>query len=274
MCTGTFKESLRARISGYRGDVANQGDELERAARRRRERVAVEKPTPPSLEVLAAELERRQSKVRRYRVDEALAGSGWGKLRSTVAVCLGLFGPMIAVPVLLWDRMSLVLVLILGAVSSGLGGICATRIHTRVFAAIGRRRVYAIGHGFDADAYLDALGDNRRQAVIVVRSTFGRPWTEERRAFARDAVLEWMPKLAWVEWDGDTLVLRSAEVDGTKFVQGGELQDSARFFDNTAIHTCFDAIMRRVIPRLDKASPISKLEVELVGKVLPLGADP
>jgi hypothetical protein len=251
----------------YVGEVGEADDELERAARRRRERLAAEENAKPSPDEAAARRERRRREVRRDRVDEALAEAGGAaKVGGAIAVTVGMLGP-IAIALFVWD-LEAVVPLIVMSLASMVGAFTALWINGRLFATIRRRRVLAVAYGFDATGYLEALGENRRNAVLVARAKFTRPWPDDKRASARDAVLEWMPTLALVEWQNGALVLHSAELDCTEW-----LEDS-RCFNNKAIHACFDEIARRVIPRLHAVSPITQLEVDLLGEIEAFDAEP
>lgn len=240
-------------------------DELSRAAQRRRDREAARAAAVPSPDAIAAERATRERWVKANRTREALAEAGWqGRVVTYGALMLGLLVPT-AIAVLVFGGESLVVdfgFAIVAMVAMFLANAGAER----ALAAVRLRRLRAIGRGLDVDAYLAALGENRRHATVVVRATFARPWPDDARAKAPDAVLEWMPSLAEVAWHGDTLVLRSAQLDGTIWLAGGEYSSGGRYFDNRALHGCFLAILRSVLPRLEAIAPIDRLAVEIEGQ--------
>ena len=247
-------------------------DGLHEAARRRRDRVAAE----------AASDDRKESKkaiarvgaegrVRKAMVEEALAEAGWrGKVLTTIALCVGMFGPM-ALGIIFFDEDSF---LVLGVTTLGsmAGAFVGMGTGERLMAAIRRRRLYRVGHGFEPGAYLEALSDKRRRGVLAVRVRFESAWPGDARDSARDAVLEWMPSLAHIAWDGDTLVLRSAELDCKEWLSGGD-GPSGHNFNNRLIHGAFQRVVDDVVPRLAKVAPIAQLSAEIEGRVEAWDAD-
>jgi hypothetical protein len=247
-------------------------DGLHAAARRRRDRLAAKAAAAGAKEAKRA-IERggAEKRVRKAMEDEALAEAGRsGKVLTTVALCLGLFGPM-AVGIIYFDEESL-LSLGVTTLASMIGAFAAMSSAERLLSAMRRRRLKRIGRGFEPRAYLEALGQKRRCGVLVVKARFARPWPDDARESARDAVLEWMPSLARIEWEGVTLVLNSAELSGREWLSGGH-GPSSHNFNNRLYHGAFLTIVGDVVPRLEKVAPIAALTAEIAGPVEAWDAD-
>ena len=246
---------------------------LHRAAQKRRDRELADALAASRAAIRKADRARgSEERVKEYRVREALAEAGWrGKLFTGAALCLGLFGPM-AIAILFFDTEAWIplVIAVIGSMVGAFAGMAAGEI---VLAGIRRWRVMRIGRGFDPHAYLAALGENRRNATLVVRVRFARPWREEARASAPDAAREWMPTLTSVAWDGDVLELRRISIECTEWISGGESTSGGRFFNNRKLHGCFIEILDDVVPRLEDVAPIAKLEVSIEGTIEDWNAD-
>jgi len=247
-------------------------DGLHAAARRRRDRQAAQAASDGAAQVKDA-IERvdAEKHVRKAMEREALAEAGWrGKLFTNSALFVGLFGPM-AVGVIFFDADSF-LVLGLTTLSCMVGAFVAASMSETLLSAIRRRRLFRIRRGFVPSEYLEALGEKRRNGTLVVRVTFARAWPDDARESSRDAVLEWMPSLASVDWNGETLVLRSAELKGREWLSGGD-GPSSHNFNNRLFHGAFLSIVGDVVPQLEKVAPIASLSAEIAGSVETWDAD-
>lgn len=248
-------------------------DELARAAKRRRDREAAKVDAEPSPAKLAAARAKRERWVKANRTREALAEAGWqGRAITNGAILVGLLAP-VAVAVFAFDMGSLLVDLGFAVIAMGTT-FGMMELAERGLAAVRLRRLRGIGRGLDVDRYLAALGENRRHATVIVRATFGERWPDDTRAQAHDGVREWLPSLADVAWDGaSTLVMRSARLDGTIWLSGGEHASGGRYFDNRALHGHFLGVVRRVLPRLEAIARIDRLAVEVDGDVEAFDAD-
>jgi hypothetical protein len=262
------REGHRLRYDDRVGDT----DGLHAAARRRRDRQAAKAAADGAKEAKRA-IERvgAEKDVRKGQEREALAEAGKsGKAFTTIALCVGLFGPM-ALGIIFFDEDSF-LTLGLTTIASMVGAFAAASAAEEILATMRRRRLFRIGRGFEPSAYLEALGEKRRRGVLVVRAKFTRAWPDDARDSARDAVLEWMPALAGIEWDGVTLVLRSAQLDGREWLSGGD-GPSCHVFNNRLYHGAFLRIVEDVVPNLEKVAPIAALTAEIEGPVEAWDAD-
>jgi hypothetical protein len=247
-------------------------DGLHAAARRRRDRLAAKAATDGAKEAKDA-IERvdAEKRVRKVMEEEALAEAGKsGKAYTTIALCLGLFGPM-AVGIFYFKDESFASIGIT-TLASMVGAFTAASMAEKLLSASRRRRLYRIKRGFEPSAYLESLSHKRRRGVLKVEMRFARPWPDDARESARDAVLEWMPSLARIEWEGTTLVLNSAELSGREWLSGGD-GPSSHNFNNRLFHGAFLSIVDDVVPGLEKVAPIASLSAEIVGRVEAWDAD-
>jgi hypothetical protein len=135
------------------------------------------------------------------------------------------------------------------------------------FARLQKRRLRRIGHGFDADDYMEQLSENRRLGRLVVRVGFASPWEGNAKQSAADAVRGWMPSLDCASWDGETLSMSSKEFETRVYHSGGKHSRGGYAFTNAKVHSCFMDVVRRVLAKLDAANSISRIEVKLEGKI-------
>ncbi|HTJ40881.1 MAG TPA: hypothetical protein VL463_02260 [Kofleriaceae bacterium] len=248
---------------------------LHRAAQKRRDRERAEaRAAKAEATAKAAKAVRSEKKVKAYRVREALAEAGWfGKIVTNGALGVGLFGPMV-IFVFVWGDEG-ILPIFATTIACAIGAFGMLSLAEIVVASMRLRKLVAIGRGLDVDTYLAALAENRRHAAVEVRAHFARPWPDDARANAPDAVREWMPALERVEWTGrDTLVMRTASLDGTIYLSGGHATSGGRHFDNRAIHGAFMQIVHDVVPHLEEVAPIDRLAVAIDGSIEAWDADP
>jgi hypothetical protein len=248
-------------------------DGLHAAARRRRDRIAKKAASDGAKDVKDA-IERvdAEKRVRKAMEEEALAEAGKsGKALTTIALCIGLFGPM-AVGIFYFKDESLTSIGVT-TLAAMVGAFTALSASEKLLSATRRRRLYRIKRGFEPRAYLETLSHKRRRGVLKVEVRFARAWPDDARASARDAVLEWMSSLARIEWEGGvTLVLNSAELSGREWLRGGD-GPSSHNFNNRLFHGCFLSILDDVVPMLEKVAPIASLSAEIVGPVEAWDAD-
>jgi len=247
-------------------------DDLHAAAHRHRERAAaIAAEAVPTAKELAVR-RRKEQRMRRVMMRTALAEAGIrGKVASTVAICLGGFGPLVG-GILVFGSDSILVVVGLVVLSM----LCAFAMADLVelaMSALRRASLNRIGRGFDVQAYLDALGSKRRFGVVVVRVQFAKAWPDDASESVTDAVAEWMGESVKVAWNGDALELRSGELDGTEYLRGGQASPGSRVFDNRLFHGWFVRLVDDVVPRLEKVAPITALSVTIVGMVGAWDAD-
>jgi hypothetical protein len=210
-----------------------------------------------------------EKRARRDQIRVALGEAGWsGVALPQVAGIVGMLAT--SVPGWLWlDRThpDAELLPYLFVPVGVVGWWVAQAATSRALQWARRREVVRIGRGFDADAYLAALGENRQRGVLVVRVRFASPWSEDARTSSADAVGEWMPSLAGVEWEGDVLALRTAELSGRGDTNkyGGGL----RAYDNRLFHGALLTIVRAVVPNLERVAPITSIAAAIDGPVEP-----
>jgi hypothetical protein len=244
--------------------------ELLAAAQRRRDRLAARAAGDDDAKAKAAAARpARQRRARREQVRVALGEAGSaGVVLPQVAGVVALLAS--ALPGFVWmthaypDSELMPYLVIPVAVACSSAEYAGTG---RALQWARRRQVDRIGRGFDTDAYLDALAENRKRGVLVVRVSFAAPWPDDARASSCDGVLEWMPSLAGVAWDGDVLALRTAELSGRGDTNkyGGGL----RAFDNRLFHGALLTIVSDVVPNLEKVAPIASLSAAIDGPVEP-----
>jgi hypothetical protein len=246
---------------------------LHQAAQRRRDRAKAEAAARPSAAELRAVRAVREHKMRQNRIRDALAEAGlFGKIVTNGALVVGLLAP-IGISVFVWGSDGFVATA-LTVVATAVSAFGLYALAEMMVASMRLSRLTRIGRGFDVDGYLDALGENRRHGTVVARATFATPWPDDARASAHDAVMEWMPTLAGVEWAGETLVLRSSSLDGTEWLSGGRFSGGCRIFNNRDQHACVVRIVEHVVPHLEQVAPIAKLAVAIEGPIEAWDADP
>ena len=204
-------------------------------------------------------------------IADALGGGPWatGLMIAGIVICL--LGGVFAIAMLMPEGSGLGMfgvacggaVVLLG-VLVGVGLLLGA-----VFAAQRRRGVRRVGHGFDAERYLELLSQNRSSGVLVVGLGFARE-PRDRRAMA-DAVVGWVPEL-FAEWVGETLRVSSTSLTTKECLRGK--RGHSWVFSNTPIHMCFRRIVEKVVPKLEANTPIDRIDVEIRGDVLPWNAKP
>ena len=212
----------------------------------------------------------------RYRDDlrrRSLTGQGNDAL-FLAALVGGLFVPPALLVVFAGNRftqMHMVLAMIaLGAT----GFVLAFAVPMVAARRAYRRRVReleAIGRGFDAGAYLEALADNRETSVVVARLGFAAPVDAELVKTIRAR----MPAIARAELDGTTIRIESDVLATTETFEAARSRGGVtpnREFDNRAVDRWLAELVRTVVVPLESHTPVRALELAIEGAALPWDA--
>jgi hypothetical protein len=133
-----------------------------------------------------------------------------------------------------------------------------------VLTALHAGAVRRIGHGFDADTYLDLLSRKRRHGQLVVTLRFDDAWDESLRRSTTEAIGTWCPDLERAHWEGDrALRLQSAKLATVKSYRKNKTY--VRTFTNHPLHAQMKCVARKVLPRLDAVHPVVRIDVEIHG---------
>jgi hypothetical protein len=145
---------------------------------------------------------------------------------------------------------------------------------TRWLAAMRASVVRRIGHGFNANAYLDALSQKRRSGRLVTIVRFNDAWDGELRRSTTDAIRQWCPAVKDPRWDGDRVL--HLDTDSTPLVETYRKGKFARVtkFTNFPLHAVMRKITRRVLPRLHAVHPIASFEAKITGNICAILEDP
>jgi hypothetical protein len=249
--------------------------DIEQAAAKRRAHLAAGKRDDDAKAVhLAAWRVKAERRTRTGLRDEALGDVKGGKALSMTVMLVCLFG---SVALIIWlvphEGVLELVVPFAGAMVILPTMFFVPMVFERRLAAARLGQLRRIGRGFDIEHYVDQLSQKRSEGRLVVRVQFERPFAATTKDAIPDAVLEWLPKVGRVAWDGDTLVLESAVLDATEWVAGGSVSRGSRYFTNVPFHARLLEIIGRVLPKLAATDPIAKLGVEITGKVLPWDAE-
>jgi hypothetical protein len=138
----------------------------------------------------------------------------------------------------------------------------------RLVAALRRGKVRRIGFGFDSDAYLSRMAEQRYKPVVEYKITFSEAWPEDLRATTGLAIRGWVPAIAAVGWsyDGKRMTAASAELDGRPSTNA---YGGYTIFSNYRVHESFIAMTAKALPKLNRSVSISQLEVEITGETTP-----
>jgi hypothetical protein len=191
------------------------------------------------------------------------------------SLVVGLFAPPAVLVVFASDRFTQ-MHMVLGMIALGAAGfVLAFAVPMVVARRAYRRRVReleAIGHGFDAAAYLERLGDNRETSVVVARLGFAKPLEGE----LVQTIRTWMPAIVRAVVDGNVLVVESGELATTETFEAARSRGGVtpnREFDNRAVDRWLAELVRRVVGPLESREQVRTLEVAIRGEVLPWDAN-
>jgi hypothetical protein len=208
--------------------------------------------------------QRRKPKHQAAMLAEALGEAGRGKWLTTIALVVGLLGPMVLAVLVIPKRYSDNLLVMLGevvflVVPSMLG---LYNLAEWSLARVRLRELRQIGRGFKLEPYLQALRENRQSGTLIAYVGFSDELDTTTRDAIPDAVHTWWPDVGAARWQHTTLVLESKRLGET---------GHTRVFNNRAFHTAFLAVIHRVLPEL--GVPIASFRVELTGAISAWDAD-
>jgi hypothetical protein len=233
-------------------------EEIERAARHQRSAHSPE---------TTAKQERR---ARQDVLDESLTGASAGNV---VILALGI--PLIMVvtsvffvvlPLAMHSGWPVLLGLP-GTVGAMFGvGWVLTRWQSGLQAGAVRR----IGHGFDAQAYIEQLAEKRRSGRLVATVRFDDAWDAELKRSTADAIRTWCPEVKEPRWDGDRVL--HLDTDNTSLIghyRKGKYGYTTKFTNNP-LHRVLRTLQKRVLPRLHAVHPIARFDAKIEGHVCPI----
>jgi hypothetical protein len=243
-------------------------DELERAARKRRESVlAGEAQRQRDAE---REAERATSGVQEARAEElheALAGT-IGNVAGYIAMGVCLVGPAALMLLLTQGHDPSFLVIgatVIGALVLMFVALYGTR---RVFAALRLRALTRYEDRLVLAPYLNQLAEDWLDPRVEMRVEFMRPWDDAARAAAPDAIAEWMAaQLDRVTWEASSLHITTLPISTSAplFAGLGASRTTGMERSNRAVHDCVHRFAVRVLPRLDARVPIKTIALSIVG---------
>jgi hypothetical protein len=145
---------------------------------------------------------------------------------------------------------------------------------TRWQAAVRAGAVRRIGHGFDANAYLEALSQKRRSGRLTTTVRFNDAWDAELKRSTADAIGKWAPGVKEPRWDGDRVL--HLDTDSARLVETYRKGRYARVtvFTNYPLHSVMRTITKHVLPRLHAVHPIASFEAKITGNVCPVLEEP
>jgi len=213
--------------------------------------------------------------------DRSLCGGKVANVATVISIGVGLLAPM-GVYALVSSRITGSVVEVLGIVGFTVLALVSAFVAPSLVQAWTKawnlRRLTKIGHGFDVDRYLEQLSCKRSDGRLVVELCFKRPWDSELRNATAEAVLEWVPGLSVSSWRateaGETLHIESTELVLTEHYSGGNHSAGSSSYTNYPAHGCLLRIASEVVPRLDAANPVTRFDVEIMGKVCPIDWEP
>jgi hypothetical protein len=247
--------------------------ELERAATKQREREATaaaakeQNARPPK-----PAADQNEDLVRKKLVHSALARAGRTGGKFLIVPGILFVSPIVtlqATTKLVGKDPRLLL-----AAALGFGLMLAySYVLNRIVAGRRKRQLFRVGRGFDANAYLQALGHKRHETRVVATLTFSRPWKPEQQELAAVAARGWVQlDLKWLN-DGATLELSRDRIETTE-LSGGKRNFHRKHFTNEPVHTQVDGVLNKVVPHLHAVNPVEHIAVEVSGKVSPFDAEP
>ena len=131
------------------------------------------------------------------------------------------------------------------------------------------RRLRQIG-GLDVDHYLGLLSKQWQDARLVVHIRFDKPWPDDQHAATIAATRAAVSSLDAARFDGNrALYLASISLSTTDSVMSHSVV--SRFFTNRPVHECFTAILHKVVPVVEAAARIVKIDVDIEGRIATLG---
>jgi hypothetical protein len=244
---------------------------IERAARAHREGVA--RATDPAGG--RKERDARQERdARRKMLEESL----WQASKGGNVVLFSALMAMVAAPAYLFffalpeSTHEFVLWNLCGVASIAASFFVVLVPGSRALTAWHALAVRRIGHGFDAESYLDLLSRKRRNGRLVATLRFDDAWDESLRHSTTEAIGAWCPDLERAHWEDDrALRLQTAEL---ATVVSYRKKSFVRTFTNYPLHDRMKCIARTVLPRLDAVHPVTRIDVAIDGDECPFDAKP
>ena len=243
-------------------------DELERAARKRRDDVLAR--SEQRHRDAAREAARAESGVREARAEElheALAGTT-GNVAGYLAMGVCLVGPA-ALMLLLTHGHDPSFVLIGATVIAALVLMFVALYGTRrLFAALRLRALTRYEDRLVLAPYLNQLAEDWLDPRVEIRVEFVRAWEDTARAAVPDAIAEWMAApVDRVTWEANSLRVTTPPISTSAplFAGLGASRTTGMERSNRAVHDRVHRFATRVLPRLDARVPIKTITLSIVG---------
>jgi hypothetical protein len=245
-------------------------DDIERAAKRHREKVAAEATRTAAVD---ADLPARKRRYANEMIERSLGSLDGAKLLIVlvdIALVVGLF----ALAIRIAPRSENV------QIAGGIGVtfvaiilcmLVVPMLASSLLVRLRRNALGRVGYGFDVPAYLALLSEQRRDSRLVV--TLGFADGAQPAAALPDAIKDWLPAIENATWIDGRLRLESRELETTDTAGGGGKSMRIRFFTNERIHSCFRKVLAAVVPRVSASCRVTQLAVAIDGRVAPFEED-